>query len=81
MHKIRVVGLSERAGRLAESSVGLEVDRKAATVTVGEVFEALQVYLDRQKAELRRRGPASVRVSLVRRSGAAEGAVWAASLG
>lgn len=66
MKKMRVVSLSERLQNSHEASVGLELAPETRQVTVGEVFEALQQYLDQQRGELARRGPDSVRVSLVR---------------
>ena len=73
MVKLRVVGLSERVPQHAEPELGLEMVRGSGDVTVGEVFDALKQYLDVHREELRRRGPDSVRVSLVR-SVSSEGA-------
>ncbi len=82
MEKLRVVSLSERMYSSREACVGLELAPETRQLTVGEVFEALQTYLDANRAELCRRGPDSVRVSLVRSAAAITGApgAWTAAL-
>ena len=79
MEKLRVVGLSERFAKESESCVRLEFACHAREVTVGEVFDALKQYLDEHRDELQRRGPESVRVSLIR-SLSAGAQAWQAAL-
>jgi hypothetical protein len=66
MERLRVVGLSERLGDAADVCVGLEFLHGCGEFRVGEVFEALEQYLDQHRDELHRRGPQHVRVSMVR---------------